>query len=242
MNYHDLVVQGASGGEYSLFYHVWPWMGLGAAIVMIILIFCTSFLRSDRQRSRWKDPVALAWMAFVVYLLHNFEEFGQDLYGYQLGFTYFMNGFVGMHTTEALSLGCNLSLIWVVFPLTAWMVQRGHTGMAAGMACFELLNGTGHIAQAIAFGTYNAGLLNSAILCWPLGLWTLYVCFWRERQPKINILWLFLAAVLYHLLLIATGIGLAHGLPAVWQALFMIADGALIFWLWYLIGKKAPKA
>ena len=238
MKYLDLIAKGSAMGDYGLFYHVWPWMGRGAAIVMCILIFCTDFLRSSVKKPRMKDPVTLAWIAFVIYLLHNFEEFGQDMYGNQLGFTYFMNGFVGMYTTEALSLCCNLALIWVVFPLTAWMVQKGHYGMAAGMACFELLNGLGHIMQGIVFGMYNAGLLNSALLCWPIGLWTLYVCFWKEKQHRINILWLILSAVAYHVILILTGVGAAHGLPPFWQGAVMIADAAFIFWLWYVIGKK----
>ena len=242
MTYHDLIAQGAAMSEYGLFYHVWPWIGLGAAIVLIILIFCTDMLRSDTRQSRWKDPVTLAWMSVVVYLLHNFEEFGLDLYGHQLGFTYFVNGLTGLHTTEGLSLGCNLSLIWCVFPLTAWMVQRGHRGMAAGMACFALLNGTGHIMQAIVFGMYNPGLLNSALLCWPLGIWTLYVCFGQEKQPKTNILWLFLAAVAYHVVLLATGIGSEHGLAEVCQVMLMIADAGLIFWLWWLLDKRTAKA
>jgi hypothetical protein len=241
MNYQELIAKGAEGCDYSLFYHAWPWMGLGAAIVMLVLIFCTDLLRSDINKSRWKDPVTLAWMASVVYLFHNFEEFGMDLYGYQLGFAYFMNGFTGMHTTEALSLGCNLSLIWVIFPLTAWMVQRGHYNMAAGMACFELLNGFGHIMQAIVFSTYNAGLLNSALMCWPLGLWNLHVCYGQEKQPKINILWLILAAVAYHVILILTGIGMNKGMPDVCQTLLLIADAGFIFWLWWLVDRKTVK-
>lgn len=241
MTYHELIAQGATGEPYSLFYHVWPWMGLGAAIVMIILIFCTNQLRSDKLIPRFKDPVSLAWIGFVVYLLHNFEEFGQDLYGNQLGFTYFMNGFLGIHTSEALSLACNLALIWVVFPLAAWLVQRGYRNMAAGIACFELLNGTGHIVQAIAFGTYNAGLLNSIFLCWPIGLWTLYVCFWKERQPKRNILLLLLSAVAYHVVLILCGVGMSKGIAEWLQAIIMIADGILIFVLWWLIARKSIK-
>lgn len=236
MNYHDLIAQGSAMNSYGLFYHVWPWMGLGAAIVMLILVFCTDFLRSDTNKQRLKDPAILAWLGFIVYLLHNFEEFGQDMYGYQLGFTYFINGFTGLNTSAGLSLGCNLSLIWVVTPLAAYFVQRGNLKMAAGMACFSLLNGTGHIMQAIVFGTYNAGLLNSALLCWPLGIWTLYVCFGIEKQPKINILWFFLSAVLYHVILLLTGISSNIGVSEFWQTILMIADAALIFFLWYRIG------
>ena len=36
--------------------HVWPWMGLGAAVVILILLFGTNLLRSTKTGSRWKDP------------------------------------------------------------------------------------------------------------------------------------------------------------------------------------------
>ena len=53
----------------------WPWMGLGGAVVMIILLFCTNVLRSRPEVSRWRDPLWLAWLAVPMYLLHQFEEY-----------------------------------------------------------------------------------------------------------------------------------------------------------------------
>lgn len=74
MNYHELIAKGFTGEPYSMFFHVWPWIGLGAAIVLLILIFCTDFLRSDKTKSRFLDPVSLAWMGSVIYMLHNLER------------------------------------------------------------------------------------------------------------------------------------------------------------------------
>lgn len=90
MNYHELIAKGFTGEPYSMFFHVWPWIGLGAAIVLLILIFCTDFLRSDKTKSRFLDPVSLAWMGSVIYMLHNLEEYGVDLYGNQQSFTTLM--------------------------------------------------------------------------------------------------------------------------------------------------------
>jgi len=74
MNYHEMIEKGFTGEPYSMFFHVWPWIGLGAAIVLLLLIFCTDFLRSDKTKSRFRDPVSLAWMGAVIYMLHNLEE------------------------------------------------------------------------------------------------------------------------------------------------------------------------
>ena len=38
MNYHELIVKGFTGEPYSMFFHVWPWIGLGAAVVLLLLI------------------------------------------------------------------------------------------------------------------------------------------------------------------------------------------------------------
>lgn len=239
MNYTELFTKGAEGCSYSLFYHVWPWMGLGAAIVMLILIFGTNFLRSNLNKSRMKDPSILAWLGFVVYLFHNFEEFGLDLYGHQLGFAYIVNGIIGVQTTEGLSLGCNLPLIWVATPLAAYFVQKGNTKMASAMACFSLLNSTGHIVQGLAFGMYNPGILNAALMSWPLGIWTIYVCSRYENQSKKVFFRHFLAAVAYHIVLISSGAGLITGvLNEFWQTFLTIADAFLIFYIWTTIEKK----
>ena len=50
--------------NYSYFFNIWPWMGLGAAVVVLILLFCTDWLRGDTAKSRWRDPFWLGW-AFI---------------------------------------------------------------------------------------------------------------------------------------------------------------------------------
>ena len=35
MNYHEMIARGFTGEPYSMFFHVWPWIGLGAAIVLL---------------------------------------------------------------------------------------------------------------------------------------------------------------------------------------------------------------
>ena len=58
-----------------------PWIGGAAAIVLLALLFGTHLLRSEPGLSKWKDRVWLSWLALVIYLLHNVEEYGIDLFG-----------------------------------------------------------------------------------------------------------------------------------------------------------------
>jgi hypothetical protein len=58
---------------------VWEWfewywssIGLGAAIILILILFFTNVFRDQFGVSRWRDPGWLAWLMTVAYLLHNF--------------------------------------------------------------------------------------------------------------------------------------------------------------------------
>ena len=239
MNYHELIAKGLTCEPYSMFFHVWPWIGLGAAIVLLILLFCTDVLRSDKTKSRFLDPVSLAWMGAIIYMLHNVEEYGVDIYGNMQAFTTFMYQLMGMRISEAAYLCCNLGLVWVVGPLTAVFVQKGYHRMAVGMAIFELINATTHIVQAINLGCYNPGLLNSAVLCLPVGIWTLYALYGKNKFPKMDLLWMFLAALFYHVvLLLGIVVTTKLGIPSWAQGLIMAFDAVCVFYFWWLVGKK----
>lgn len=239
MDYNDIIDKGFVGEPYSAFFDVWPWMGLGAAIVLLILLFCTHWLRSDKTKSRFFDPVSLAWMAVVVYLLHNVEEYGCDLYGNKVAFAIFMEQLLGMHASEASCLCTNLCFVWIVGPLTAVFVQRGYYSMAAGMAMFELVNGSMHVGQMINLGCYNPGALNSLVMCLPLGIWMLYALYGKAKWPKIDMLWLLLSVLFYHVVLIGGLLGaIKIGLPDWGQGLVMVLDACCSFYFWWLIGHK----
>ena len=60
---------------------LFPWIGGGAAVVLLILLFGTRLLQSELGASRWYDRVWLSWLALAIYLLHNVEEYGVDVFG-----------------------------------------------------------------------------------------------------------------------------------------------------------------
>ena len=43
------------------FYTVWPFIGVGGAIVMVAILLLTDTFRGNTTVSRWRDPVWLAW-------------------------------------------------------------------------------------------------------------------------------------------------------------------------------------
>ena len=38
MNYHEMIAKGFTGEPYSMFFHVWPWIGLGALFYHVVLM------------------------------------------------------------------------------------------------------------------------------------------------------------------------------------------------------------
>src|SRR5687767_5582946 len=57
------------------FYTVWPFIGVGGAIVMVAILLVTDTFRGNTMTSRWRDPVWLAWIAVPLYWIHQFEEY-----------------------------------------------------------------------------------------------------------------------------------------------------------------------
>ena len=49
------------------FYTVWPFIGVGGAIVMIAILLLTDTFRGSTTVSRWRDPMWLAWLAVPFY-------------------------------------------------------------------------------------------------------------------------------------------------------------------------------
>ena len=66
------------------FYTVWPFIGVGGAIVMVAILLTTDTFRSNTTVSRWRDPVWLAWLAVPLYWVHQLEEYSLPVIGLAL--------------------------------------------------------------------------------------------------------------------------------------------------------------
>ena len=51
----------------------WPWIGLGFAVVLVVLLLATNTLRDDTVRPRWRDLRWLSFLAVAGYLVHQVE-------------------------------------------------------------------------------------------------------------------------------------------------------------------------
>ena len=71
-------------------YTVWPFIGVGGAIVMVAILLMTATFRGNATVSRWRDPVWQAWLAVPLYWIHQFEEYSLPV----LGFDYSIQGMI----------------------------------------------------------------------------------------------------------------------------------------------------
>ncbi len=217
----------------SLFMTVWPWIGLGAAIVIGILLFATDWLRSDTTVSRWKDPTWFAWVAAAAYMLHNVEEYGIDFTGTSLAFPSMMTSDMGVQPPESFFLVVNIGLVWIAGPLAALATRRMPV-LVLAMPTVELVNSFLHIPGAIALRSIGAGFVTALLLFVPIAIWA-FVGFCGKDGFKKSTYFAFLGiGVIYHLGFVATIVPLAQGvgpnwLPAVTMALFT----AIMLGLWY---------
>ena len=79
----------------------------------------------------------------------------------------------------------------------------------------------------------------SQVLCYPVGLWTLYALYGKNKFPKMDMLWLFLGALFYHVVLMAGIVGVTKAGISEWtQGLIMIFDATCVFYFWWLVGRK----
>lgn len=226
-------------GFWEVAYLAWPFMGLGAAVVLLILLFATDKLRANTSVPRWRDPAWLAWAVACAYLLHVFEEYGCHIEGGQ---------FVLVTTFEAKGISdmfggiphmffpyMNIMLTWVAMPVAAALAKK-HPVIGLSGIGFELLNGFTHIGGGIAQGLSlldNAGVFTGVLVFIPLYI---VVAVQQKRHGILSKKGLAIATVsgiAGHILLFAGyGLNLAFGNAATYIAIPIIAFSPLIVaWL-----------
>src|SRR5262249_2855182 len=130
-------------------------------VVLLALLFGTQMLRGEPTSSRWRDRVWLSWMAVVVYLLHNVEEYGVDLLGQSHAFPAALCANLGFPTLPdcpvhpSFFLAVNISLFGVVGPIGA-LLSRRHplVGLVVPVGVLEpdLEHGVASERQSVAAG------------------------------------------------------------------------------------------
>lgn len=185
------------------FYLVWPWVGLGGAIAITILLFATNMLRVDMNKSRWKDPAWLAWLATDAYLIHNAEEYGIDMLGELYQFPNTMFDMMATAPPEAFYMALNISMFWFASPIAAWL-GRKHPVVAVGMSGELFFNALSHIVPLISGVGYTPGTLVAIVVFLPVSLWTFYACFGKGKLSWKVLATIIGIAIASHLLLMVS--------------------------------------
>ena len=120
------------------FAFVWPWIGLGAAGLLLILL-TTNALRSDRAVTRWRDMTWLTWADTCAYLVHQFEEHCIDAQGTAYAFRGTMCAQLGLGDPKTCPVPysfitvVNVCLVWVAGPLSALLATRERSQQAVAL-------------------------------------------------------------------------------------------------------------
>lgn len=119
-------------------------------------------------------PLFLIWIQFVVYLIHQFEEY--ILPG---GFVAFLNQKTlgspksDFPADKKFSFWINIPIIYIGYPVSA--ILSGYIDLSIGiwMAYFSIINAMSHVGMFFKAG-YNPGLFVSLFLNIPIGIYTVY--------------------------------------------------------------------
>lgn len=228
------------------FTYVWPYMGLGAALLLGLLL-CTDALRSDLTVSRWRDLVWLAWLGTLAYLVHQFEEHGVDALGATYAFRAEMCrnfGFPDVQTCPipfSFVTAVNISVVWVFGPTTA-LLGRHRPEFALAFFSVPIINAVPHILPAAAFGTYNAGLLTAIVIFVPLSLWVFHVALSRYGLGWRAVIATIVAGIVYHAIMIGSAaVFVAGRLDVIALDVIQVINPALILLIVARLGRR-PRA
>lgn len=192
--------------NWSWFALNFEWIGLVAAIVILVLLFTTNSLRNDLSISKWKDYTWLSWLGMVIYLLHNVEEYGIDIFGRTNAFPNQIHDMLHALAPESSGpdssyfLAVNVTAFWVVAPIAALLSRtRPFTGLAVYAIIF--VNTFFHLMPALTTGTYNPGFLTTILFFIPIAVWLIGKDLGTGAYKKRAIIYLFLGGIIFHIIL-----------------------------------------
>lgn len=230
------------------FDHVWPYTGLGAALLLALLL-TTDILRSDRSVSRWQDLVWLTWAGTLAYLLHQFEEHGIDAKGAHYAFRGFMCATLDFPDAEICPVplsyitSVNVAAVWLAGPAAA-LLGRRWPALALSYFSIPFVNFFGHAVPCLINGAYNPGVLTAIVVFLPLSLWAFRVALMRYRLGWSTVFATVLAGVILHAILLLSVKAYIAGLIGIVvldtiQVINPMFAGAIVF----LVGQRAsPRA
>ena len=121
-------------------------------------------------------PLYLIWLQGIIYWAHEFEE-----YIFPGGFLTFFNRNMMRSNqdeyplTKIGSFWINIPLVYIAMPFSALLAHFFGLEWGLWTAYFSFLNAFAHVVMFFIFGRkYNPGLVVSALLNIPVGVYTVY--------------------------------------------------------------------
>lgn len=213
----------------------WCWIGLVAAIILLVILFSTNVFRNERGVSRWRDSVWLAWLMTTAYMLHNFEEYGIDARGRPFHFpvtacqTFGFPAVDACPFTPSFFVAVNVPFVWVILPIAALCCRRNPAVGLVG-AGLLLTNAMSHIVGAFTPMGYSPGTVTAAVIFVPLSLWVFATFFGRGKLlTRPIMLVILLASILAQIVLLALLLSLAkHAIPLPAAIAIQVVDPLLL--------------
>ncbi len=195
--------------QFTWFDHAWPWIGLAISAAMLALLFGADLFRSDTAKSRWHDPVWLAWLAPAAYMLHQTEEYGVTLFGRRFAFpdtlcaANSLPPYPDCIIPAATYVGINIPVIWVLGLICGLLAWR-HPLMGLGVYGVHSTNWIAHIGDLLATGHYNPGVFTAFLIQLPISLWVIHAT-WRNPRIRISgLATIFVAGIIYTAVLLGS--------------------------------------
>jgi hypothetical protein len=186
----------------------WPFaaLGIGLAISCVLL-----------ARPRWRDPEWLVCLILPIYMIHQFEEHGYNLYGLRFHFLDELCAMLGRPRLDecpadpAFVFAVNVGGVWIQ-GLLAIVYRRRNVMVGACALGTPLVNILAHLGPAIAFRGYDSGLLTALVLFVPYCGWTLLVLRRRGLLGRRRLALVIACGVLTHAILAASVFAKEYGL------------------------------
>ena len=220
----------------SLLWFVWPWVGAGAAVAIVLMLFFSDAFHPHKDRSRWFDTTWLSWGIAAAYLFHVLEEYGMHVENGQYAL---ITNFQEMGVDEmfgGLPLAffpyMNILLTWLALPVAAVLSKKhpviGLSGM--GFLLFNCLTHVGGAARMHLSISENAGVFTAFLLFLPLFIWICYACKKGGLLPKKGLGIAITSGILGHLMLFLGYIlNMVAGHTATFVFIPFVAFSPLIF-------------
>ena len=112
------------------FYTVWPFIGIGGAIVMVAILLMTDTFRGSPRYRAGVIRMWLAWLAVPLYWIHQFEEYSLPVIGLDYSIQEMICEKIGFPPYPDCPIPLafypvvNIALMWFGAPLAAYLFRR----------------------------------------------------------------------------------------------------------------------